>query len=101
MTGRRRGPSVDRWALARTFDVHPGTVALWRREGLDVALIHPGGPGKPAMFDGRVAIRWFNNRKALDGRRWRPRTMADLQAAVKATARLSAPPASTGDDPPA
>jgi len=75
---------VDRWQLARALDVHPHTVYVWLREGLDVALVKRGAPHRPALFDGQRALDWFNRVKA-DGRPFTPRTLTDLKAVVQAS----------------
>jgi len=72
---------VDRFTLAKAFNVHPGSVAVWLREGLSVALVEPGAPGRPALFDGAVALAWLNGRKKYHRRT--PCTLADLRAMVR------------------
>jgi phage terminase Nu1 subunit (DNA packaging protein) len=55
---------VDRWQLAALFDVHPDRIPAWLHEGLDVARVRRGGPGRPALYDVRRAERWLAERTA-------------------------------------
>jgi hypothetical protein len=78
----RRSLHVTRWALARAFGVHPGTISnAWLHEGLRAALVSPGGPGKPALYDGHQAVEWFNARKARGPSE--RKTIDDLRAIVE------------------
>ena len=72
---------VDKWALAKAFSVNPSTITPWLREGLASARVRPGAPQKPALYDARAAVEWFNRTKAAGQRAWaKPITPADLGA---------------------
>lgn len=76
---------VDRWALARAFGVSPSTITPWHREGLSAARVRQGGPQRPAVYDARAAVGWFNAHKATGQRAWAPVSLDDLRAAAEAT----------------
>ena len=77
---------VDRWALARAFNVSPSTIVSWLREGLSASRARPGAPQTPALFDGAKAAQWFNATKAAGQRAWaRPVTLDDIRAAADTT----------------
>ncbi len=88
---------ADKWHLARLFQVHASSVHAWQRhEGLgQAALIAQGGPAKPAVFDGRLAIAWFRRKKLRSGET--APTLEDLKAIVARTAA----PAENGTAAPA
>lgn len=78
----RRPLHVTRWPLARAFGCHPATISnAWLHEGLRAALVSPGGPGKPALYDGDQAIRWYNAKKARGP--FEHKTVADLRAVLR------------------
>ena len=77
---------VDRWALARAFNVNPSTIIPWLREGLSAARVRRGAPQTPALFDGAKAVHWFNTAKAAGQRAWaRPVSLDDIRAAAATT----------------
>jgi len=83
---------ADKWALAALFKAHPMSVHSWQKHGgLGGALISPGGPGKPALFDGARAIEWFRREKLRDGEA--APTLEDLRTIV---ARMAAPAGQRG-----
>jgi hypothetical protein len=73
---------VTRWPLARAFGCHPDTISnAGLHEGLREALVTPVGPGKPALYDGDQAIRWYNAKKARGP--FEHKTLADLRAVLR------------------
>lgn len=78
---------LDRWQLAQIFHAHASTIGgPWCREGLAVAVVEPGGPGRPARYDAKRAIEWFNANKAR-AHHMAPLTLKDVRAAIRTTTK--------------
>ena len=72
---------MTRLQLSRVFAVHVDSVRMWLDEGLrGAALVKPGGPGRAALFDGRAAIKWFNEHKCVGWGAFPSLTLDDLRA---------------------
>jgi len=97
---RKRRLRVNKWQLAEVFRVHAHTVHLWQKhEGLGVAaLVQPGRPGDPALFDGEQAVAWFNVEKSRTHHR--RCTLEDLRAIVREDRTSAAGPATETDGNP-